>query len=421
MIRIVSISLFVRIIGAISAFVFNVFIARILPIQYAGIFFLCFSIILILWNIASLGMPMAILRFISSSYSKNDWDSIQNLLVLAFIRVTIISCLICVLVFTFVEYLFMLFSIDPVFVDIMKILIFTVPMIALNNLIGFALQAVHRPILSVTLKNILISALSCLGMSIIILFDFSINNNTIAYIFLCSVILVFFIGLILWTKITGGFTKQFRIREKEFIEASKSFYAINLMGILVQWSGIFILGSFVNETEVALYSIALRTSMLMSFVLIAVNLVVAPQFAANFTQGNIEEIKKTAKLSSRILLLCATPILLIMISYPEFILSFFGEDYKQAAILLQILVVGQFVNVGTGSVTYLLNMTGHEKDMKMLVFISGTVALLLGIVLSYTYGAVGAAVATSIAISSQNLMAVLKVKIRLGFNLLNIT
>jgi O-antigen/teichoic acid export membrane protein len=101
-------------------------------------------------------------------------------------------------------------------------------------------------------------------------------------------------------------------------------------------------------------------------------------------------------------------------------MGLFGEEYVQAAHLLQILVVGQFINVITGSVGYLLNMSGHEKDMRNVVFFSGPLALGLGLFLTPIYGATGAAVATAIALASQNLIAVYMVKKRLGFNTLNL-
>lgn len=62
----------------------------------------------------------------------------------------------------------------------------------------------------------------------------------------------------------------------------------------------------------------------------------------------------------------AVPVLAFMVFFPEFLMGLFGEEYKVAAPLLQILAIGQFINVITGSVGYLLNMTGHEKTCVML-------------------------------------------------------
>ena len=171
--------------------------------------------------------------------------------------------------------------------------------------------------------------------------------------------------------------------------------------------------------SVAFFSVAQRVAMLTSFVLIAVNIVAAPRFAASAKQGKPEELRATSLLCSRLMIVLATPVLVFMLVFPEFILSFFGAEYKQASLILQILVIGQFINVVTGSVGFLLNMTGHEKDMRNVVLFSGPLALILGFLLTPIYGATGAAIATAIALASQNLIAVYMVKKRLGFNTLN--
>jgi O-antigen/teichoic acid export membrane protein len=120
--------------------------------------------------------------------------------------------------------------------------------------------------------------------------------------------------------------------------------------------------------------------------------------------------------------LIALPIVILVCAFPSFIMSAFGKGFTdQAGIwILCILSIGQFINVITGSVQYLLMMSGHERDIRNITIINGIFALLLAIILTPFYGAVGAAVATSVAVASQNLMAVGMVKKRLGFNTLAI-
>jgi O-antigen/teichoic acid export membrane protein len=64
-------------------------------------------------------------------------------------------------------------------------------------------------------------------------------------------------------------------------------------------------------------------------------------------------------------------------------------------------------------------MTGHEIEMRNCVIISGLISIILFYFLVPKYGVVGAAIATAVAISSQNILAVIFVKKRLGFNTLN--
>jgi O-antigen/teichoic acid export membrane protein len=193
-----------------------------------------------------------------------------------------------------------------------------------------------------------------------------------------------------------------------------------LMGIVVQYSGQIISGLYLSSNDVAFFSVAQRMSMLTSFVLVAINFVAAPRFAASAKLGKTEELRNTSLFCSRIMIIMATPLVIFIFFYAEFLMGLFGDEYIQAASLLQILIIGQFINVITGSVGYLLNMTGHEKDMRNVVFLSGPLALVLCFVLTPIYGSTGTAISIAIAVASQNLFAAYIVKKRLGFNTLNV-
>jgi O-antigen/teichoic acid export membrane protein len=80
--------------------------------------------------------------------------------------------------------------------------------------------------------------------------------------------------------------------------------------------------------------------------------------------------------------------------------------------------LGQAVNVITGSVGYLLTMSGNERDLRFVTILSGITVVILTCTLTPLYGAIGATVATAFSLAMQNLMAVYFVKKRLGFNTL---
>ena len=89
------------------------------------------------------------------------------------------------------------------------------------------------------------------------------------------------------------------------------------------------------------------------------------------------------------------PILIILFLLPEFLLSFFGAEFTIAKNTLLILLVGQVGNAMSGSVGYILQMTGNEKLFQNIL----TLALLLNIVLNFLlipkYGIIGVAIASS--------------------------
>ena len=99
-------------------------------------------------------------------------------------------------------------------------------------------------------------------------------------------------------------------------------------------------------------------------------------------------------------------------------LSWFGDDYGDAWPILIILGLGQFLNILPGSVADLLSMSGHERDLRNVVLMSGSIAIIAAFVLTAYFGVTGAALSTVIAIIVHNLYAAQKIKHRLGFNIL---
>jgi O-antigen/teichoic acid export membrane protein len=235
-----------------------------------------------------------------------------------------------------------------------------------------------------------------------------------------AVLITAFIGLISWYSQSRCRVKADLSEIPELIKSAMPIWAAMAMAMTVQWGSQLISGGYLPSEELAILFVALRFSLLTTFILIAINLYAAPRFAASAKTNNVEEIRATSLLCSRVMFGVATPIVLILFLGADFFMSLFGEDYRQGSNILRILILGQYVNVITGSVGFLLNMTGHEKDMRNVVFFSGPLAIILGMTLVPVYGLTGAAVATGIAVASQNLLAVRLVKKRLGFNTLNL-
>jgi O-antigen/teichoic acid export membrane protein len=88
-------------------------------------------------------------------------------------------------------------------------------------------------------------------------------------------------------------------------------------------------------------------------------------------------IRNTALFSVRLLLVSAFPIIIFMLIFPSFLMSLFGDDFKQGALILQVLVLGQAVNVITGSVGYLLLMSGNERDLRFVTIFSGITVVVI--------------------------------------------
>lgn len=242
-----------------------------------------------------------------------------------------------------------------------------------------------------------------------------LNAVTAAQIYTGAAGVIFLAALITWFSQKGISFNVTSYKDKELTSASANLWVASNMSLITVWSGILIAGAIVPAEELAQLSAAQRTAMLTSFVLMVVNMVVAPRYAHMWKNGDMAGIQRLAKWSTRGMIAMVAPVVLVMVFLPGKVMSLFGEGYEQAALLLIIMVVGQFINVATGSVGYLLNMSGHEKDFRRVTLFVGPLTIVCALVFIQWWGVMGAALATAVGVGLQNITALVIVNKRLGF------
>jgi O-antigen/teichoic acid export membrane protein len=410
----------VRIFGALTGFLMTLVITRTLPVEQSGLFLLGYTVCSAIGMLCTLGLTNAFIRFIGGYHSEANWGVIKGICNKGLKAVLITSIAVALIIFVCSPFISNNIFDKPQFEQVLTVMAFAIPCFAIYQLMAFAFQGLHKPVVSIFLQNISNQVIVIIAVLIASVYIIDLTASLVAIISTIAAFITVFIASIKWFSNKKLTVVADYSQTRELVASAKPLFFMMLMGMLVQNSGQIISGVYLTTSDVAYFSVAQRISMLTSFVLIAINLVAAPRFAASAKQDKPEELRATSLLCSRLMVALATPILIFMLVFPEFLLGFFGAEYKQASLILQILVIGQFINVVTGSVGFLLSMTGNEKDMRNVVFFSGPLALGLGLFLTPLYGATGSAIATAIALASQNLIAVYMVNKRLGFNTLNL-
>jgi len=227
--------------------------------------------------------------------------------------------------------------------------------------------------------------------------------------------IVLLLGIFMWRRATPQ-TQTVRGNFSGRLLASTSFplLLVASMDLIMAFTDTIVLGIFGRSAEVGVYGAAMRTAMLTSFVLIAVNSVAAPRFAALFHQGELRTLESVARNATRLMVAVAAPALLLLILAPGLALRAFGEGFGTGAVALAILAVGQFVNVATGPVSYLLTMSGNQIALRNNNVCAALLNLGLNLLLVPRYGMNGAAIATAGSWITLNVMAMLLVRRRLG-------
>jgi O-antigen/teichoic acid export membrane protein len=235
------------------------------------------------------------------------------------------------------------------------------------------------------------------------------------YAFLAAIVITWLAGLGLWHYNTPQLRHLRAAKSPPLLRIGLPFMSIQAMNTVNEWADVLVLGMFAPAEQVGVYAIAKRFTVIVGFVLIAVNSVAAPRFALLHAQGDQQALRGMAISAARLSLLAASPLLLLCLAAPQWVMSLFGEGFKEGWPVLLILSVGQLVNVATGSVGQLLAMSGEEKKLHRAYMVSTVISIVLLMILTPFVGMYGAAISAMVGVIVVNLLSMIYVARKFGF------
>ena len=196
------------------------------------------------------------------------------------------------------------------------------------------------------------------------------------------------------------------ISSKELLKTAFPMMLSTSILLIMSWADSIIIGIFKTEAEIGIYNVSIKLAMISGIVLGAVNSIVAPKLSQTYNNGKKEEFKSIVKQSTRVIFFSSVPILIFLIAFPEFLLSFFGSEFIVGKTALYILLIGQIINAFSGSVGVIMQMTGKEKLFQNILILALFLNIGLNFLLIPNHGIEGAAIASSASIIFWNLTSV---------------
>jgi O-antigen/teichoic acid export membrane protein len=187
-----------------------------------------------------------------------------------------------------------------------------------------------------------------------------------------------------------------------------------LLAQAIFWVDLWVLAAFESGNQLDAYAAASRISQVLLLFLTSLNLVFSPFAADLHARGERERLGELFKRSTRWALAATLPLLIVLFVAADDLLAAFSSRYEVGESALRILLVGQAANVATGSVGFILIMTGFTG--LDLVDNALGVALLAGLaaVLTAAYGIEGTAIAAALSIAALNVLRLFQVRKRIG-------
>jgi len=397
-----SISFTLRIVGIILGYAFVLLVTQGYGAEAMGIFTLTFTFLQIISIISRLGMDTVILRFIGESIAENNRKNIVIDIYKKILYLTLpMSLFITIIAYTITPIVCEYILNKPELITAFQLASFGV----LPMTILFINREALRGLKIIILYSFFSSIALPLFASLIVLFllYFSTDNLMPIYAQLTAIIIAGIMSIFLWkyhvSQLTNKSTskKETNISFKKILKTSLPMMLASSLFIVMSWTDILILGAFRSTEEVGIYSVALKVSLLTSIVLMSINSIAAPKFAEIWGKKDLQGLKNIVKQSTKLIFLLSLPILLFILFFPEFILSFFGEQFELGATALIFLALGQFFNAISGSVGMLLTMTGHQIIYQNILIVTIIINIFLNLLWVTEYGLVGVAMATMVS------------------------
>jgi O-antigen/teichoic acid export membrane protein len=141
----------------------------------------------------------------------------------------------------------------------------------------------------------------------------------------------------------------------------------------------------------------------------SINAIISPLISKLFFSKKKTDLISLMNKSIKLNFLLTFPLILFLLIFPKFVLSFFGDNYRASSNVLIIILLGQIINVFSGSVGVYLNMTGRQLIFQRILIVTLIINVIFNLTLIPIYGMLGAAISTSISLIIWNISGVLYV------------
>ena len=383
--------------GQILRYLFTTLLARWAGVELLGIYSLANAVTRISEVIGKLGLDQGILRKVS----REDNHENKQTAILSALKMGAISGLIFMLIqIAMAGYLAEnIFNQSSLLTKVIAIHALSLPFYIIIHISACSTQAfklLKYKIVVTEIQNPLI-----LLLAMIVCYFFYSTESAIMIPVVLSAVLGCITITIFLKKVSGINILSIKkgAFNRDLLNYSLPIMFMSILGTVLHWTDVIMLGYFTDPATVGLYHPAARTAGIVRIVLLSFGGIYGPLMAEMYAKNQTAKMNHLFKLVTRWITTFSLPFAILIILFPKKIMLIFGSEFLPGYPILMILVTAAFIQAvfGIGGTT--LNMTGFPKINLMNTFFACGLNVGLNFYLIPTMGGMGAATATLITLS----------------------
>jgi O-antigen/teichoic acid export membrane protein len=402
-IRGAGLALIIRVLAGVVGYVTAILLARWMGSSEYGYYSFAVAVIALLTYPATLGLPGAAVRFAAQYAAAKDWGRVLSLietsswLVLGCSALVALACITALLFFK--EFL------NPGYVVPLIVALVGLPFAALTLVRSEVMRGLGW--LGLAWGPLQLGqpvVMLCIVMTYMIISTQALSAVTVVVASIVAYVGILIAQWRIWrTRFATKLSSERKVDIHRWLRTAVPFTWISIANIVLAQSGVIIVGLFTTPKDVAIYSAAAATSLLISYPLQSTNALSAPRFAALHAQERHAELQTLATDLTWWTFWPSLAIGLLLSLLGSTILGLFGPGFEQGYAVLVILTLGQLANAFTGPVVNLLNMTSYQAITAWVVGCTAILYVLLGLLMTPVWGNLGTAFVFTVATVISNI------------------
>ncbi len=402
--------------AAVFGYIFKVYLARVLGAEALGIYALGMTVAGLAGIFGGLGLTWAASRFPAAYLSTGRMEDLRafmawSVLILAGVNGALAGCVVLMRHWVSIN----LYH-TPALAGYLGLFALILFLGALTTFFAQLLtgykQVAKRTIIT-NFAGVLLSIL----FTVILL---TLRTGLWGYIFAQVASAIVVLILLVWTTyrltpLPARFAmKPISYPPREMFSFAAAAFAMDIMGFLYGQTDKIVLGFYLNARSVGVYAVAATVVAFVPIVLQSVNQIFSPTIADLHARGEVALLNRLFQTLTKWVVGLTLPLVAVVIVFSRVLMRIFGHDFEAGWVILVIGAAGQLVNCATGSVGYLLLMSGNEKRLVRIQLVMAVVTVTLCLLLVPRWGIAGAALAAALGNAGSNAWLLLEVKKTLG-------
>ncbi len=403
------------IVGRALNFAAQVLLSNTLGLAAFGAFTLGQSLLSFLTSFSQAGLHQATTRYLAMGRANNQPGVIRGVMRFAAPRVILTSLALGLGLVVFREpiaaWLFRKPEIAPVLFWVGIIL----PFLCVMNWLGFALRGFRAVKAEAVLKDVVHPVLFIVLCFCALAFS-TLSLQATWWAFLASTALAMLYGgvrIYRHVRATPRAKKNGSLG-KEIRRFALPIWVNRLFVALMSQSDRLLIGAFSSIAQVGMYHAAYRLAMFQTMAMTSFVPMFSTAIAEAFARDERQNIVHYYRMVVRWSLLVTLPVCLICVSFAAELLQLFGKEFQAGVPILMLVTAASFVDAAVGPAGQILQMIGRERSGLALVMVAAILSVGMNLLLIPTWGAIGAAMGTTIGIMVLNFGRVIALRRFLG-------